>query len=176
MPLNEIAELVAVGGLAGLADRHHHAAPIGVLAGDRGLHQRRIRDRQRDFSRGFLRGGAVDDDLDQLGRAFAVADDLFGEIGQHRVERLRKRLQARVAGAADLRCTVARGGPVAKASSVSDVEVSPSTVMALKLALVAALEQRLQHVGRNRRVGEDEGEHRRHVGRDHARALGDAVE
>src|SRR5882724_7407470 len=32
-------ELVAVGGLAGLADRHHHAAPIGILAGDRGLHQ-----------------------------------------------------------------------------------------------------------------------------------------
>src|SRR5688500_6807293 len=25
-------ELVAVGGLAGLADRHHHAAPVGILA------------------------------------------------------------------------------------------------------------------------------------------------
>ena len=31
---------IAVGRLAGLADRHHHPAPIGVLAGDRGLHQR----------------------------------------------------------------------------------------------------------------------------------------
>src|SRR5260370_36908888 len=28
-------EPVAVGGLAGLADRHHHAAPIGILAGHR---------------------------------------------------------------------------------------------------------------------------------------------
>src|SRR5260370_22002378 len=28
---------VAVGGLAGLADHHHHATPIGVLAGDRAL-------------------------------------------------------------------------------------------------------------------------------------------
>src|SRR6185437_6821182 len=33
-------ELVAIGRLAGLADGHDHAAPIGVLAGDRGLHQR----------------------------------------------------------------------------------------------------------------------------------------
>ena len=36
---------VAVGRLAGLADRHHDAAPIGVLAGDRRLDQRRIGDR-----------------------------------------------------------------------------------------------------------------------------------
>src|SRR5580704_15830923 len=32
-------QTVAVGGLAGLAYRHDDAAPIGVLAGDRGLHQ-----------------------------------------------------------------------------------------------------------------------------------------
>ena len=48
-------QLVAVGGLAGLADRHHDAAPIGVLAGDRGLHQRRIGDRHRDPARRRLR-------------------------------------------------------------------------------------------------------------------------
>jgi hypothetical protein len=34
----------------------------------------------------------------------------------------------------------------------------------------------LQHVGRNRHVGDDEGEHGGHIGRDHARALGDAVD
>src|SRR6185437_28828 len=39
---------VAVGGLAGLADGHHHPAPIGILAGDRGLDQRRIGDRPCD--------------------------------------------------------------------------------------------------------------------------------
>src|SRR5580658_6605388 len=33
---------IAVGRLAGLADRHHHATPIGVLARNRGLDQRRI--------------------------------------------------------------------------------------------------------------------------------------
>src|SRR3954454_12388119 len=33
-------ELVSVGGFAGLADRHHHPAPIGVLSRDRGFYQR----------------------------------------------------------------------------------------------------------------------------------------
>ena len=42
--------------------------------------------------------------------------------------------------------------------------------------LAAALQHRLQHVGRDLRVGEDEGQHGRHVRRDHAGALGDAVE
>src|SRR5262249_28808957 len=40
--------LVAVGGLPGLADRHYDAAPIGVLARDRGLYQRRVGNRHRD--------------------------------------------------------------------------------------------------------------------------------
>ena len=47
-PPIEIAELVAIGLLAGLADRHDDAAPIGVLAGDRRLDQRRIADREAD--------------------------------------------------------------------------------------------------------------------------------
>src|SRR5699024_6993716 len=37
---------VALGGLPGLADGHDDAAPVGVLAGDGGLHQRRVGDRQ----------------------------------------------------------------------------------------------------------------------------------
>ncbi len=45
-PPNEMLQPVAIGRLARLADRHHHAAPIGVAAGDRRLHQRRIGDRQ----------------------------------------------------------------------------------------------------------------------------------
>src|SRR5262245_31688127 len=39
-------ELVAVGALARLADRHDDAAPVGVLARDRGLDQRRVGDRE----------------------------------------------------------------------------------------------------------------------------------
>src|SRR4051812_29311010 len=47
-------QLVAVGGLTSLANGHHHPAPVGVLAGDRGLDQRGIGDRQRDAARRFF--------------------------------------------------------------------------------------------------------------------------
>src|SRR5262249_34947279 len=57
-------ELIAVGGLAGLADRHYHAAPIGILAGDRGFHQRRIGNRHGNAPRGLFRHRAFDLDLD----------------------------------------------------------------------------------------------------------------
>ena len=100
MPLNEIDSLSRSARLAGLADRHDDAAPIGVLAGDRGLHQRRIGDRHRDSPRRFLRRRALDDDLDQLARAFAVARHLLGEIGEHGVKAFAERLQARIGGAA----------------------------------------------------------------------------
>src|SRR3546814_8976773 len=39
---------VAVGLLAGLADRHDDAAPIGIAAGDRRLDQRRVGDGEAD--------------------------------------------------------------------------------------------------------------------------------
>src|SRR6185437_2977470 len=41
-------ELLAHRLLAGLADRHHDAAPIGVARSERGLDQRRIADREAD--------------------------------------------------------------------------------------------------------------------------------
>ncbi len=66
--------------------------------------------------------------------------------------------------------------PVANSSSVSLVEVSESTVMALKDGPTPASQAFLQHGRRQAGVGEDEGQHGRHVGRDHARALGDAVD
>ncbi len=71
---------VALGGLAGLAHRHDDAAPIGVLAGDRGLHQRRIGDRHADAVRAAVALGAFDGDRDQLLRAFAVAHHQVREI------------------------------------------------------------------------------------------------
>ena len=97
----------------------------------------------RDAARRLLRHRALDHDLDELARAFAVARHLFGEIGQHGVERFAERHQARVAGAGDAR-RAARAAPVAKASSVSEVEVSPSMVTALKVSVDAFAQQRLQ--------------------------------
>ena len=60
------------------------------------------------------------------------------------------------------------------AARVSVVEVSPSTVIAVEDLSAARRQQRLQRRRRDLRVGEDEAQHRRHVGRDHAGALGDA--
>ena len=66
--------------------------------------------------------------------------------------------------------------PVAKASSVSEVEVSPSIVTALKVSSTPRSSSACSTAGSDRRIGEHEGQHRRHVGRDHAGALGDAVD
>src|SRR5690606_37962105 len=64
---------VAVGALAGLAHRHDDAAPVGVLAGNGGLHQRRVGDGKPDAAGGVARGGAAHPDGDELAGALAVA-------------------------------------------------------------------------------------------------------
>ena len=66
--------------------------------------------------------------------------------------------------------------PVAKTSSVSLVEVSPSMVTQLKVRSALSATSALQRRGRDRCVGEDEAQHRRHVGLDHAGALAEAVD
>ncbi len=66
--------------------------------------------------------------------------------------------------------------PVATSSSVSQVEVSPSTVMQLNERSTALGEQGLQDGGRDLGIGPHKGQHGRHVRGDHAGALGDAVE
>jgi hypothetical protein len=58
MPPKRIESRSRSAGFAGLADRHDDAAPVGVLAGDGGLDQRRIGDGQADAARAFVRGGA----------------------------------------------------------------------------------------------------------------------
>ncbi len=66
--------------------------------------------------------------------------------------------------------------PVAKIISVSEVEVSPSMVTALKVSATPSLSSACSAAARDRCVGEDERQHGRHVGCDHAGALGDAVD
>ena len=130
---------------------------------------------QRDAPRRCFRHRAVDHDLDQLARAFAVARHLLGEIGEHGEEAPCESREPRIGGAADLGAPFAAAAPVAKASSVSEVEVSPSMVTALKVSATPSCSS-VQRRRRDRRVGEDEGQHGRHVGRDHAGALGDAAD
>src|SRR5690606_34233461 len=76
-------EAVAVGRLARLAHGHDHAAPIGVLAGDGGLHEGAVGNGLGDAEGAFVRNGALDMDRDLLGRAFPVADHLDGQLEQH---------------------------------------------------------------------------------------------
>ena len=73
-------------------------------------------------------------DLDELRQALTVARDLLGkvaaEVGERRPEKLPSAGRVGVERTARPRAAAA---PVAKASSVSEVEVSPSIVIALKL-------------------------------------------
>ena len=120
---------------------------------------------------------ALDRHLDLVPRALAVPRDLAGEIEQHLGERGPEAVEPGIGGIRDLAGSrAAAAAPVAMRSSVSEVEVSESTVTELKLGSTAADSSACSAVGAIARVGGEEGEHRRHVRRDHAGALGDAVE
>ena len=167
---------VAVGRFARLSDRHDDAAPIGVFAGDCGFHQRRIGDRHRDAPRRLCGFRALDDHLDELAGALAVAGDLLGERFQHRIECGDEALEPRVAGAFDRWGAMRRGragGERQQRVRGRGVAVDRHRIEAVGNPL---LQQGLQHRRRNRRVGEHEGQHGGHVGRDHAGALGDAAD
>ena len=67
-----------------------------------------------------------------------------------------------------------RLAPLARTSTVSLVDVHPSTVIRLKLALDGATQRRGQDVGLAPGVGGEHGQHGRHVGGEHGRPLGHA--
>src|ERR1700730_466716 len=73
-------QAVALGLLAGLADRHDDAAPIGVARGDRGLDQRRVADRQADPPCRPVVFGAGHLDRDEFLGALAIAHELLRQI------------------------------------------------------------------------------------------------
>src|SRR6266568_4047834 len=96
-------QAVAVGLLAGLADRHDDAAPIRIPCGERGLDQRRIADRQADpscrpvaFGAGYLYGYKFFGPL-------AIARELGREIGRQAGEGATEIVEKRVLGAGDRR-------------------------------------------------------------------------
>ena len=99
--------LVEVGD-AGIADRGQDAAEVGVAREERGLHQRRVRDRVGHAAALGLVAAAFDAHGDELGRAFAVAHDRLRQLRAprrppHRAARGPRRCRAtsiaRVAGA-----------------------------------------------------------------------------
>jgi hypothetical protein len=117
--------------------------------------------------------GALDGDFHHLARALAVAHHLERQVAQQVVQR-RTEIVERGVVSGDrglaLGCT---GG---KQHERVEVEVSLSTVTELKVGPTPASRAAIAAPVPGWRIGHDEGEHRRHVGRDHARALGDAVD
>src|SRR5438445_1811723 len=68
---------VAIGLLAGLADRHDDAAPIGVARGDCGLDQRRVADREADPPRRPVVFSAGDLDRDEFLGPLTITGELL---------------------------------------------------------------------------------------------------
>ena len=66
--------------------------------------------------------------------------------------------------------------PLASANTVSLVEHSPSTVMALKVVSQASIRARCSSAGGTAASGGDEAEHRGQHGLDHPRALAGAAD
>ena len=77
-----------------VADRADDAAEIGIRREERGLHQRRMRDAERDAPALVDVPPAVDADRDELGGAFAVAHDRLRERDRAFLDRARESARA----------------------------------------------------------------------------------
>ena len=162
-------EAVTVDGFLGLADGHDDPAPVGVFTGDGGLDQRAVGDRFGQLAGRGRTGGAVHRDLYEFGRSLAVADQLVGKVEHHAVEGTGEFLEPAVADPADARCPGSPGreqqaGVIGRGVPVDRYRVEGGPHM--------QAQHGAQHVRVNVGVRDDEGQHGRHVGRDHARALG----
>ncbi len=169
-------KLVAVGGLARLADGHDHAAPVGVFSGDGRLQDRRVGAGERNPARGRPALGAFDLEGDELGEPFPVLGDLYGEILHEVVQRAGKGREARIVRAGDrLLSAGCRGAGGKEQAGVAGRGVAVDR-HAVEGRFGVAGHQRLQGRRRDGRIGEDEAQHRRHVRGDHAGALAEAVD
>ena len=150
--------------LAGIAGGADDAAPVGVFAIERGFHQRRSGDRATDDFGLLFAGGACNADRDELGGAFTIAGDLFGQVdarlGERFLKFLARRLDARGAVGEDEQRVVGAG-----------VAVDGDAV---ERAARSVLQAQAQARRRDNRVGHHHAEHGGHVGMDHAAALGGA--
>ena len=86
-----------------VADRANDPAEVRVGSEEGGLHQRRMRDGARDAVAFGDVAPALDEDRDELGRAFAVADDRLRELDGDRGDDRFHRGQPRVVRALDRR-------------------------------------------------------------------------
>ena len=108
-----------------------------------------------------------------LGGAFAVAHHMDGEFEQHVAQRLAEDFRPRIVEALDRFNISLAGGEGQQGVGGRGVAVDSDGIEA---GLVVPGQQRLQDRGGDGHVGDDEGQHGRHIGRDHPRTLGDAVD
>ena len=73
-------EAVPVGCFARFANGRNDPAPVGVLARNRGLNERRVADGERNLARGGIVFGALDMDGHQLRNAFAILYHLHRQV------------------------------------------------------------------------------------------------
>ena len=112
------------------------------------------------------------DDLarDQGRGALAVGRLLAGEVAGHGLDRPPELGRLGVPAATG----AAPAAPEASRNTVSFVEVSPSTLSWSHVRAARRPEQAVERRRVDRRIGQDDREHRRHPGMDHPDALGDA--
>ena len=156
--------LVDVGVVRALPDGHRHPSPIRVGAVDRGLHERRVDDRLGDSLRLRVVTSAVDAHREQLRRALAVTRDLAGQREGDGV-RARPRARSRSTGPA---------APLAMIAAVSLVDVSVSTLTALRVRSITRRNIASRSPAVDGGIGEEQRDQGRHVRLDHADALRDA--
>ena len=140
------------------------AAPVGVVAVERRLHERRRRDALGDRARLAVARRAADGDLGEHGRAFAVGDDLLRELAAHRAQAERELLVGRRRALDAARAVREQQDRVVRRALAVDGD-----------GVEARVDRRAQELDRlaglERVVGRDDGEHRREVGVDHPGAL-----
>ena len=151
------------------AQRGQDAAPGRIAAEDPGLDQAAARDGARQIARCRAIGHPRDVDDQQLGRALAVGGDgarqLAAQLGERGAEAVKLGPAGSMTGAPE-RAVGQRDHAVVGRHVAVDGD-------GVERLLDAPGQRRLQRRRRDRRVGGDEAEHRRHLRVDHPRALGD---
>ena len=153
-----------------LTDGRDDAAPVRVLPRHGGLDQGRIGDGERNLCRIFRAGCAGHPNLDQCGRAFAIADDLKRQIAHHALQRGFKGFGDRTRRLHLGRGRLARCGDQQRVRG-RGVAVDGDGV---ECFIHIARHHLLQVRGADLGIREDVDQHRCHVGRDHARSFGNA--
>ena len=145
------------------------AAPVGVCAGDGCLHKRREGDGLRGLLRGSVTRRAAHFNFDHVRCAFAVLDDSNRKGFANLFECGNEFLVIRAARFGDFPCS-ARAVRKGKQRVVSRAVTVHGD--AIECAAHHVAQRDVKHAGLDRRVSDDEGKHRRHVGMNHPGALG----